>query len=257
MDAWDGSDLLTGSAGAIAPLLQLASVTREQDWIREVRRRHRRPAFVQAARWTRNTARWPSRTWPDGIGGFAHGATGIGWALARLALATGEKRFAETGRAAFAFEETLYDQAAGSWRDMREPEEKAFPVAWCHGAVGIGIAAADLLAHGWPEGDDVVRRAAASADRDGFGWNHTLCHGDLGCWELLAATAGCGTAGPARAGLDARVIGSLEANGPVTGLARDAYSPGLMAGHGGMAYQLLRLNQDCDLPSVLTLDGPV
>jgi lantibiotic modifying enzyme len=51
--------------------------------------------------------------------------------------------------------------------------------------------------------------------------------------------------------------GSLEANRPVTGLARDAYSPGLMAGHGGMAYQLLRLNQDCDLPSVLTLDGPV
>lgn len=30
-----------------------------------------------------------------------------------------------------------------------------------------------------------------------------------------------------------------------------------MAGHGGMAYQLLRLNQDCDLPSVLALGDPV
>jgi type 2 lantibiotic biosynthesis protein LanM len=257
VDAWAGFELLTGSAGAIVPLLQLAAVTREQDWIRDAADIGER--LAQAARWTGGTARWPSQTWPDGIGGFAHGATGIGWALARLALATGEKRFAETARAAFAFEETLYDRTTGSWRDLREQDEKAFPVAWCHGAVGIGIAAADLLARGWPEGDDVVYRAAAAADRDGFGWNHTLCHGDFGCWELLAeaAAAGCGPAGLAQAGLDARVIGSLEANRPVTGLARDAYSPGLMAGHGGMAYQLLRLNQDCDLPSVLTLDGPV
>jgi lantibiotic modifying enzyme len=105
----------------------------------------------------------------------------------------------------------------------------------------------------------VVGRAAATADRDGFGWNHTLCHGDFGCWELLVAAAATGRrpAGLTRSGLDARVIGSLEANRPVTGLARDAYSPGLMAGHGGMVYQLLRLNQDCDLPSALTLDGPV
>jgi hypothetical protein len=72
-----------------------------------------------------------------------------------------------------------------------------------------------------------------------------------------AAAAGCGPAGLARSDLDARVIGSLETNQPVTGLARDAYSPGLMAGHGGMAYQLLRLHPDCNLPSVLTLDGPV
>jgi type 2 lantibiotic biosynthesis protein LanM len=257
VDAWDGFELLTGSAGAIVPLLQLAAVTREQDWIRDAAAIGER--IVQAARRTGETARWPSRTWPDGIGGFAHGATGIGWALARLALATGEKRFAETGRAAFAFEETLYDRAAGSWHDLREQEGKAFPVAWCNGAVGIGIGAADLLARGWPEGDDVVRRAAATADRDGFGGNHTLCHGDFGCWELLvaAATTGRGPAGLTRSGLDARVIGSLEANQPVTGLARDAYSPGLMAGHGGMAYQLLRLNQDCDLPSVLALGDPV
>jgi lantibiotic modifying enzyme len=257
VDAWDGFELLTGSAGAIVPLLQLAAVTRELDWIREAAAIGER--LVQAARWSGNSARWPSRTWPDGIGGFAHGATGIGWALARLALVTGEKRFAETVRGAFAYEETLYDQTAGSWRDMREQEEKAFPVAWCHGAVGIGIAAADLLARGWLRGDDVVGRAAATADRDGFGWNHTLCHGDFGCWELLVAAAatGRGPAGLTRSGLDARVIGSLEANRPVTGLARDAYSPGLMAGHGGMVYQLLRLNPDCDLPSALTLDGPV
>jgi type 2 lantibiotic biosynthesis protein LanM len=257
VDAWDGSELLTGSAGAIVPLLQLAAVTQEACWTRHAAAIGEQ--LVEAARRTGDTACWPSRTWPDGIGGFAHGATGIGWALARLALATGEERLAEAARAAFAFEETLYDRTGGGWRDMREPEEKAYPVAWCHGAVGIGISTADLLARGWPEGEDRLRRAVAIADRDGFGWNHTLCHGDFGCWELLAGAvnAGYGPVGLTRPALDARVIGSLEANQPVTGLARDAYSPGLMAGQGGMIYQLLRLNQDCDLPSVLTLGDPV
>ncbi len=54
------------------------------------------------------------------------------------------------------------------------------------------------------------------------------------------------------------MITSLEDNGPVSGLAANAYSPGLVAGLGGIAYQLLRLHPQSDLPSVLTLDpaGP-
>ena len=53
------------------------------------------------------------------------------------------------------------------------------------------------------------------------------------------------------------VLGSLEANGPTTGLAREVYSPSIMSGSGGIAYQLLRMHPDCDLPSVLLLaDGP-
>lgn len=39
-------------------------------------------------------------------------------------------------------------------------------------------------------------------------------------------------------------------------MARDAFSPGLMAGAGGVAYQLLRLHPECDLPSVLLPDLP-
>ncbi|MFP2903355.1 hypothetical protein, partial [Corallococcus sp. 4LFB] len=32
---------------------------------------------------------------------------------------------------------------------------------------------------------DLFQRARAAAVREGFGWTHTLCHGDLGLWELL------------------------------------------------------------------------
>lgn len=54
----------------------------------------------------------------------------------------------------------------------------------------------------------------------------------------------------------ADVIISLEANGPVTGMSRDTFTPGLLPGLGGIAYQLLRLHPASGLPSVLTLATP-
>jgi lantibiotic modifying enzyme len=54
------------------------------------------------------------------------------------------------------------------------------------------------------------------------------------------------------------MITSLERNGPRTGsMTRNAYSPGLMAGQGGIAYQLLRMNGQGRLPSLLTLGDPL
>ena len=100
---------------------------------------------------------------------------------------------------------------------------------------------------------DVLRRSARSMWPDSFGWNHTLCHGDLGCWDVVkeALDAGVGPAGLCRRELDAHVIGGLEEFGAISGLARDAFSPGLLPGLGGVAYQLLRMHPASDLPSVL------
>lgn len=251
--AEDRFDILTGMAGAIVPLLRLSAVTGEDRWAEQAASIGER--LISAARRKAGTWYWPSPHWPEGVGGFAHGVTGIGWALARLALATRRTSFADAAHAAFAFEEALYDQAAPGWLDLRQPGEDAFSAAWCHGAVGIGISAADLARLGWPGADALAGRAAEVAIRRGFGWNHTLCHGDLGCWELLDAVLALGhaPAGLGRPELNARVITSLEDNGPVSGLAREAYSPGLLAGLGGVAYQLLRMHPDSGLPSVLAL----
>lgn len=244
--ASEGPDVVVGTAGAIVPMLLLAErtgETRYADLAVEAGRRLAADAEVGGGR-----VRWPEPTWPEGIGGFAHGATGIGWALGRLADATGEPSFADLARGAAAYEETWYDPARRAWRDPREPGSVI--AAWCHGAVGVGLATAD---------PDVLRRAAASGLRDGTGWTHTLCHGDLGVWELLVRALDEGVApdGVTRESADAMVIGSLEAHGPTTGLAREVYSPSVMSGSGGIAYQLLRLHPGCDLPSVLLFgDGP-
>lgn len=57
--------------------------------------------------------------------------------------------------------------------------------------------------------------------------------------------------------LAARVISAIEAHGPAIGVTRMVFQPGMLVGTGGVAYQLLRMHPDCDLPSVLLPDpGP-
>jgi lantibiotic modifying enzyme len=174
--------------------------------------------------------------------------------LARLSQATGRTDFAGMAEAAFAYEETLWDPAEGSWRDVRE--ESGVATAWCHGATGIGLASADLIRRGF--GDkaqhaEVVRRAAAACWNRGMGWNHTVCHGDLGCWELLdtAFDLGLAPSGLDRPTVAATIVGSLEKYGPISGMTRAAFCPGLMPGLSGVAYQLLRMDSGSELPSLL------
>jgi type 2 lantibiotic biosynthesis protein LanM len=257
-------DLLTGAAGAIVPLLALAGCTddageaqRWRDLAVSIGDRLRTSATFGGV-----GAGWPTEAFPDGIGGFAHGVTGIGWALVRLALATGADGPRDLADAAFDREESYFDADHRNWRDIRQPvEAQVFGGAWCHGSVGIGVAASDLLHR---DGDgrwgDLLRRAATATTTYSFGYNHTLCHGDLGAWELLerAWAAGLGPADLRRDEVVARMLTSLEEHGPVSGMTRDAFSPAMMAGEGGVVYQLLRLHPDSDLPSVLLPDlaGP-
>ena len=81
---------------------------------------------------------------PEGMGGFAHGVTGIGWALTRLARATDSARHEQLAQEAFAFEDALFDEQEQNWRDLRMLENSKTAAAWCHGAGGIGLAHPNL-----------------------------------------------------------------------------------------------------------------
>jgi lantibiotic modifying enzyme len=256
--ATDESDLLKGRAGAIVSLLRLADRTTDGRWLELAIGIGER--LIELARLSEAGARWGAPLWPDGIGGFAHGATGVGWALARLGLATGRADFVTIADAAFGYEESLWKPAERGWRDAREPAGIA--TAWCHGATGIGLASADLIRRGGVGATDhavVVRRAAYSCWHAGMGLNHTLCHGDLGCWELLSVALELGLApdGLDRGQLDSYIVASIEQHGAASGLAHSAFVPGLLPGVGGIAYQLLRMQAgsgQAPLPSVLVID---
>jgi len=246
-------DLLLGSAGAVVPLLRLHRRSGDPRPLQLATQIGER--LAASAHFNDNGgAYWPHPQWPDGVGGFVHGSTGIGWALEHLGRTIGRPELQTLAAAAAGFEAGLWDEGLQNWRDLRELEGAPTAAAWCHGSVGIGLAALDLdplLAES--SSREQVGRAAAATRRLGLGWNHCLCHGDSSAWELLHAAQVRGLAGFERAGdeLLARWIGGLEAHGAVCGMARDAFVPGLLPGVGGVAYQLLRAHPQSDLPSML------
>ncbi|HEY4092117.1 MAG TPA: type 2 lanthipeptide synthetase LanM family protein [Luteibacter sp.] len=265
METWDIEnervlDILEGVGGAIVPLLNLAAATGERRWLTLARRAGLR--LETTAIVDHRGARWPASIFDEPIGGFAHGATGTGWALTRLGLsdagdATDRHRWLDLAERAFDFEESLFLSDAGNWTDVRKPESRDFADTWCHGSVGIGFAAADLYERTHhPRHLDTLRRAVRAAASGGWGHSHTLCHGDLSTWELMARAARIAPGivpASTPAGIPL-ILSSIEEHGIVGGLARDAFTPGLMSGVSGSIVQLCRMHPACRLPSSLLME---
>ncbi|MGO4703513.1 type 2 lanthipeptide synthetase LanM family protein [Dyella sp. 2RAB6] len=253
-------DILEGVSGVIVPLLQLAEATGDARWLALAAKAARR--LEDAAIVDARGARWPAAVYDEPLGGFAHGSTGIGWVLMRLGLSAAgssadRQRWLQLGERAFDFEESLYLPEFGNWLDVRKPDSREFPNTWCHGSVGIGLAACDLyLRTGEERHLDTLRRAVQAAKQGGWGYSHTLCHGDLSMWELLlrASKLVPDLLPPEAMPGSAVILSSIEEHGIVGGLARDAFTPGLMSGISGSIHQLLRMHPDCDIPSPLLLE---
>jgi type 2 lantibiotic biosynthesis protein LanM len=201
--------------------------------------------------------------------GFSHGAAGIAWALLKLSALTGDERFRAAALAGIEYERSLFSQEHGNWLDQRETgnfwgrkgqTEPRSITAWCYGAPGIGLARLDTLAE---LDDDETRSEIEAAVRhttaQGFGQNHSLCHGDLGNIELLSEYARVSDERrySSEVGrLTGVILESIERDGWLCGLPSGVESPGLMTGLAGIGYGLLRLAAPERVPSVLTLAPP-
>jgi type 2 lantibiotic biosynthesis protein LanM len=255
IDVDEHYDLLSGMAGAVVPLLRLAELSTDDQWRRlagEITDR-----LTGLARHSEQGAHWPGAISPDGIGGVSHGVTGISWALARAAITTGNAELLELARAGFQWQDSLFNEEHRNWSDARAVWSSTPPLSWCNGSVGIGLCAADLLELvGDERWRDLADRAVRASWPAGFGADSTVCHGDLGTWELLewAITAGLGPSGLSRDHLDRQVFNGLAVYGPLTAARLETFQPDLFIGGGGVVYQLLRMHRDSDLPSLLVPD---
>jgi len=207
---------------------------------------------------------------PRPLAGFSHGAAGIAWALLELAAVTNEERFRMAACAAIDYERSMFSAKAGNWADLRNRKtthqlEKdgsdRTMVAWCHGAPGIGLARLSSL----PHLDDAATRreidiALKTTLARGFGRNHSLCHGDLGNLELLLQASQRLDDPQWHAQVNrlvSLILDSMERDGWLCGNPLKVESPGLMTGLAGIGYELLRLAEPEQVPSVLTLAPPV
>jgi type 2 lantibiotic biosynthesis protein LanM len=273
-------DVLAGSAGAIVPLLNLARVTGSA-------------VPVAAARSCGNHLLENSVVPDGGVGigwlgpaatsaplsGFAHGVAGISWALLELYGISEDDRYRDAAVAAIAYERTTYSSVAKNWRDLRELSPSSGDTAstngsssggtahaghymshWCHGSAGIGLARTRVRRH-WTDDllDAEIRAAARATCQSGLGFNHSLCHGDLGNVEALLEASTCIEEPEdwvaAAESVAAQACQAVIRGDWITGYPLALEVPGLMMGLAGIGYGLLKVGFPA-MPSVLLLDSP-
>jgi type 2 lantibiotic biosynthesis protein LanM len=255
------TDLLGGDAGLIVPLIQLAAATGESRWLdvaANMGRKLERAALVGGV-----GVRWKDASFESPIGGFAHGATGIGWALARLSISRAgsiddRQRWSELAHGAFRFEASLYDERQAAWRDLRMSGEDVCSDAWCHGGIGIGMAASDLYARtGQCTHLETMRLAVASALKHGWRRDVSLCHGSLGLRELLFRANRLDNGHGIGLLNEVDQIVLSEVSRFLRGadkMAVELFVPGLMTGLAGVIHGLCRMHPECELPSPLLME---
>src|SRR4051812_673569 len=199
------------------------------------------------------------------ITGFAHGASGIAWALLALAARTGNAKYRDTALEAIAYEHGQFSPAAGNWAEnapgSEQPGKETGPsMAWCYGAPGIGlarVAAINNIDH--PKVREDLDRAIRATVKQGPGLNHSLCHGDLGNLDFLLQAAEVTGSQELLQKVDElanQIIASMKKYGWLCGVPLSVESPALMNGLAGICYGLLRIAAPDRVASVLTLSPP-
>ena len=255
-------DIIGGGAGAVCALLALDRLAPESRALTIARACG--DSLVKRARTDERGLYWQTVVAPEApLTGFAHGAAGVAHALCRLSAASGDPAYRKTALAAMAWERTERDASAArraAGDAQRAGESQSLSAAWCYGATGVGLSRLWAMDGGeTPVLRQEFEDAAAAVRRDGFGRNHSLCHGDLGNLELFLEARK--RWGEEPWGADARryaaiILHSLERDGYLCGTPLSVESPGLMNGLAGVGYGLLRLADPDGAPSVLTLDPP-
>ena len=253
-------DVMQGNAGAIVPLLSLHKMTGSQGPLDLAYRLGDR--LLQLARPCGDSGvGWLGAQYPDHpMTGFSHGSSGFAWALTELFAATGERAFADKALAAVRFERSHFSPETENWEDLRTSDGKDPMAAWCHGACGIGLSRACMQPYLDDEGiRQDLRAAVRTTYLQGFGSNHSLCHGDLGSLELLLQASRRLPQeewGGRLAERTAQTVASIEEEGWLCGVPLDVETPGLMEGLAGIGLGLLRLAEPARVPGVLILEGP-
>jgi lantibiotic modifying enzyme len=258
------SDVMSGCAGAVTGLVALSGLI-DEPWLVDAAAQlgdelvARADAGPEGWSWSA-----PGRRSMHNLCGYAHGAAGIGHALAELAVVTGDARYREAATRAFDYERSWLDPLSGTWADLRGigrrvGRDAPVPAAdsWCNGAPGIALSrmrAAELVGCAALRRDVDIALAACERYVDelivSVPDDFSLCHGAAGAADvLLHAERGQKklAAQLAARGIDL-FLGSRTPGFPCGTPAGE--TPALLLGLGGIGMFYLRL-VDPGVPSPL------
>lgn len=257
----ENNDILTGVAGTAVILINLFKRYKEEQILKLIIKCGNR--LIQNLNVMEKGVGWKVPANPTPASGFAHGASGIIWALYEIYAITEQTVFKEVAEKALEFERTLFIPEKNNWADIKL-ENGQFRndnfVAWCNGAAGIGLSRILILPH---IQKDIIKDEAHVAINTtlkyGFEHDHSLCHGDLGNLDILmyAAENFNKKLSVNVTELSHKILSDIKLRGWLTGFEKNNESPSLMMGYAGIGLGLLKIFAPTEVPSVLRLQSPL
>jgi type 2 lantibiotic biosynthesis protein LanM len=237
-------DIISGAAGAILGLLSLYGVTKEA-------------AVLEKAIACGQHLLTQHRLDETRLTGFSHGAAGISYALLRLYAVTCDRNYLEVALEGIEYERSVFSESNANWPDFRGLKP-SFLTQWCHGAAGIGLARlGSFKIVKTPEIEREIEIAVQTTHRYGLQAMDHLCCGNLGRVEVLLVGGQCCSRPDwhqAAFQNATNIVARARRNGAYqlfSNLPNSVFNPGFFQGTAGIGYQLLRLAQPEELPSIL------
>ncbi|NBW41803.1 type 2 lantipeptide synthetase LanM [bacterium] len=256
----DQYDLLSGIAGTIIASLAFYKVSGCEEALQL--------AEECASNLIANQTRSPHtnyRSWPfqgDFLCGFAHGAAGICFALARLNQILKSPQIADSIHEALNYETSLFSPALQNWPDLRKgvsPANAGYVTsAWCHGSLGILLAyQAISLNENFQYLKQYIEKVRSKVLTTPLSKVDSLCCGTPATMELLGNSKDIESAS-LRTGVSQWLLEEMNLGRAPRLLMNSKENfliPGLFSGVSGVGYQLLRHTKGCELPSLLLFEN--
>jgi len=192
--------------------------------------------------------------------GLSHGISGLVLALSKSNKYLKRLDVQNLIDKSIEFEDHFYCQKNKNWPDFRKDSQHPnsdltdkFMMAWCHGSPGIGLARIEMQEyyhHTRCEAD--IKNAVDSVLNAPIYLPLALCHSTLGNTDLiLNAKQNNYINGKACANYISDFLRHAEQHDSFMQFEAKLAMPGMMLGHAGIAYQMMRISNPSQVPSIL------
>ncbi|HEK9101349.1 type 2 lantipeptide synthetase LanM family protein [Bacillus pfraonensis] len=251
-------DIIDGSAGSLIVCLDLYKQTGDEIFL-EASKKFGEHILQKAIPQTIGIG-WKISVSEDALPGFSHGTSGIVWALHELYQLTGEQMLYDTLKQGLAYERSLYMEDKKNWALPSAAELPQLPCAWCHGASGVVLSRLLLKEAGYSDSliDIEIRDGLETIIKEGFGRDHSLCHGDVGNLDVLLLASKVLKEDIWKQysyAVGEHVLDEIQQGGWKSGLPQYLETYGAMVGISGVGLGLLKLYDINGVPSITHLES--
>lgn len=251
-------DIYSGLAGLILSMVSLYSVYKSKDLLKKI---ENVTNLLISMSETKSSKRWWLSSIPSNgpTTGFAHGLSGIGFSILKVYGLTNKEKYLSVSKEIHNYMMSCFDNESKSWLESQSSNSHGQLEVWCHGSPGISLFYSELLKN--DNSIDVTRVYEASIDKtkdNNIFENDSLCHGSLGNIDVFLNSRNPQNKISIEKSEDVinETLQDIAGRDVRCGNKYKHHNLSLFTGFSGLAFQLMRVNNESYIPSVLTFEAP-